>query len=316
LASAIVLTGPDEGEAAQVELLGPSAESGIQVGDTLTVMRTPDEYGTIYTFFGVDRMPVIWVMIALFVVVVLAVARWRGFWAIVGLAFSGAVLFLFMLPALASGKPAVLVGLVGSTAIMFVVLYVAHGVSFRTSAALAGTIISLAFSTALGAAAVWFGRLSGLADESEMTLSAMVPGMNFRELLIAAMIVAGLGVLNDVTITQASAVYELRSAAPGLTRRQAFTSGMRIGRDHIASTIYTIVFAYAGAALSVLILVYFYDRPVIELLSTEPFGSEALRTLAAATGLVISVPLTTAIAAMTLKPAGEDASTASESVSS
>lgn len=303
LATTTVTTGPDQGTTATVELIGPPTSAGIRVGDTLVTMRTPNGETAIYTYFGVERMPVIWVMLALFIVVVLAVARWKGLWALVGLVFSGAVLFFFLLPALASGQPAVWVGLVGSVAIMFVVLYVAHGVSFRTSAALAGTIISLALSTALGAAAVWFGRLSGLADESEMTLASMVPGLNFRELLIAAMIVAGLGVLNDVTITQASAVYELRSAAPSLSRRQAFTSGMRIGRDHIASTIYTIVFAYAGAALSVLLLVYFYDRPVIELLSTEQFGSEVLRTLAAATGLVISVPITTAITALTLKPA-------------
>lgn len=307
LAKTAVLTGADEGKNADVELIGPPMESGIQVGDTLVTMRTPDGTGVFYAYFGVERMPVIWIMIGLFVVVVLVVARLRGLRALVGLVLSGAVLFYFLLPALASGRPAVLVGLVGSVAIMFVVLYVAHGVSFRTSAALAGTIFSLGISTALGAAAVSFGRLSGIADESEMTLSSMIPGLNFRDLLLAAMIVAGLGVLNDVTITQASAVYELRSAAPTLTRRQAFTSAMRIGRDHIASTIYTIVFAYAGAALSVLLLVYFYDRPAIDLLSTEQFGREALRTLAAATGLVLSVPITTAIAALTLKPATSEA---------
>jgi uncharacterized membrane protein len=107
-------------------------------------------------------------------------------------------------------------------------------------------------------------------------------------------------VLNDVTITQASAVWELRAAGPELSRRRLFTSGMRIGRDHIASTIYTIVFAYAGAALSVLLLIFLYERPVLDLLGTEDITTELVRSLASATGLVLTVPVTTAIAALTV----------------
>lgn len=299
-------TGNESGSAEHVELLGPPTQAGLRVGDGIQVMRIPAEPTPIYSYFGVERTGIIWVMLAVFVVAVLAVARWRGFWALVGLVFSGAVLFVWMLPALAIGESGLLVGAVGSVAIMFVVLYVAHGVSLRTSSALAGTLIGVAISTGLGAVAVWFGRLSGYVDEAEFDLAAAVPGLDFRELLIAAMIVAGLGVLNDVTITQSSSVYELRAAAPELSRRRIFASGMRIGRDHIASTIYTIVFAYAGAALSVLMLLYFYDQPLVDLLATEQFGTEVLRTLASATGLVLAVPITTGIAALTLKPGTVD----------
>jgi uncharacterized membrane protein len=124
--------------------------------------------------------------------------------------------------------------------------------------------------------------------------------MNPRELLTCAIIVAGLGVLNDVTITQSSAVWELRAAAPSIGRRELFQSGMRIGRDHIASTIYTIVFAYAGAALPVLLLLFLYERPVLEMLQTESLSEEIVRTLASAIGLVLAVPVTTAIAALTV----------------
>lgn len=111
---------------------------------------------------------------------------------------------------------------------------------------------------------------------------------------------AGLGVLNDVTITQSSAVWEARAAAPSMGRRALFQSGMRIGRDHIASTIYTIVFAYAGAALPVLLLLFLYERPVLEMLQTESLSEEIVRTLASAIGLVLAVPVTTAIAALTV----------------
>jgi uncharacterized membrane protein len=194
------------------------------------------------------------------------------------------------------------VALVGATAIMFVVLYLAHGLSVRTSTALAGTLVGVAIIALLGLYAVDAARLSGVGGEGEL-LRLQAPDLNFRGLLTCAVIIAGLGILNDVTITQSSAVWELRAAAPEMTRRQLFTSGMRIGRDHIASTIYTIVFAYAGTALAVLLLLSLYDRPVFDLLTDEAIAEEVLRTLASAIGLVLAVPATTAIAAGTVAPA-------------
>ena len=116
------------------------------------------------------------------------------------------------------------------------------------------------------------------------------------------MVLAGLGVLNDVTITQASAVWELRAVAPDADRRELFTSAMRIGRDHIASTIYTIVFAYAGAALVVLMLLYVYNRSLLDLASTESLAEEVARTFTSAIGLILAVPVTTAIAALIAGP--------------
>ena len=186
---------------------------------------------------------------------------------------------------------------------MFVVLYLAHGISVRTSTALAGTLVGVGVTALLGLYAVDAARLSGLGDESGELLRAQAPDMNFQGLLTCAVIVAGLGVLNDVTITQSSAVWELRAAAPEMTRRQLFASGMRIGRDHIASTIYTIVFAYAGTSLVVLLLLSLYDRPLLDLLTDEAIAEEVLRTLASAIGLVLAVPATTAIATATVASA-------------
>ncbi len=121
--------------------------------------------------------------------------------------------------------------------------------------------------------------------------------------MLCAIIIGGLGVLNDVTITQSSAVWELRAAAPEMSRAKIFASAMRIGRDHIASTIYTIVFAYAGAALTVLLLLYFTNREVLDLFGVDMFAGEGVRTFASAIGLVLSVPITTGIAALTVAPA-------------
>ena len=130
----------------------------------------------------------------------------------------------------------------------------------------------------------------------------LVGQFNFQGLVTCAIIVAGLGVLNDVTITQSSAVWELRAAAPELSRRGLFGSVMRIGRDHIASTIYTIVFAYAGAAVSVLLVLFFYERPILDLLGTEDIAAEVVRTLAGSMGLVLAVSIT-AIATLTVSGA-------------
>lgn len=277
-------------------------ESDLGAGDAVRLVVTPgvDGQPDAVSWFGVDRTRPVWLMVALFAVVVVAVARLRGVLALVGLGFAGVVLLQFVLPALLTGEAAVPVALVGSAAIMYVVLYTTHGVSLRTSAALAGTHVGVALTALLGWVAVGATSLSGIADEGSNVLAGFAPDLDFAGLMTAAVIIAGLGVLNDVTITQASAVWELRAAAPAMSRARLFTSGMRIGRDHIASTIYTIVFAYAGTALTVLLVLELYGLPVVDLLATEEIAQEVVRTLATSTGLVLAVPVTTAIAVATV----------------
>ena len=299
-----VLEGDSRGIRTTIDVPPGVAESGLRAGDEVKVVAIPaqDDRPASYGYFGTQRtVPIVWLTVV-FVVVVALVARARGLLALLGLVFAGVVVAKFMLPALLLGSSGLAVALVGASAIMFVVLYLAHGVSVRTSTALAGTLVGVAIIAVLGLYAVDAARLSGLGEEGEL-LRAHAPDLNFRGLLTCAVIVAGLGILNDVTITQSSAVWELRAAAPEMSRRQLFASGMRIGRDHIASTIYTIVFAYAGTALSVLLLLSLYDRPVFDLLPDEAIAEELLRTLAAAIGLVLAGPATTAIAAGTVAPA-------------
>lgn len=297
----------DSGETVVIDLTGATTQAGFRPGDSIQVMQIPTEDGVFHAYSGTNRMPVLIALGGIFLVAVFAVARWKGLFAIIGLVIAGWVLVGFILPGIIVGRPGMAVALAGSTAIMFVVLYVAHGISIRTSTALAGTLLGLAATTGLGMAAVQLARLSGFADENEFDLAQLSGGIDFQELLMVGIIIGGLGVLNDVTITQSSAVWELRAAAPHYTRRQIFAAGMRIGRDHIASTIYTIVFAYAGSALTVLLLIYFIQRDVLSLFGQELFAGELVRTLASAIGLVLSVPITTGIAALTVAPARHDA---------
>jgi uncharacterized membrane protein len=300
---ATVTTGASRGTEIQLTVPTQVGASGLSSGDSIQVVRVPAQAGApdVYQFFAVDRSSGLALLFGAFVLVVVLVARLRGLLAVVGLGIAGLVVTRFMLPALLAGHSGVLVALVSASAIMVVVLYLAHGLSMRTSAALLGTLCGVALTAVLAEYVVQANRLSGL-DETAQLLAGIHPDLDFQGLLSCAVILAGLGVLNDVTITQASAVWELRGAAPDLTRGSLFARAMRIGRDHIASTIYTIVFAYAGASLTVLMLIRIYDRPLLEVLGTEEIATEVVRTLTTAIGLVLAVPITTAIAAALTPP--------------
>ncbi len=277
--------------------------AGLSTGDPVELQKVPGDGGApTYSYFATDRDGTLLWLVLLFLVVVLAIARWRGLFALVGLTFGAAVVWWFLLPALLEGSSGVGVALTGASAIMFVVLYMTHGLSLRTSTALAGTLVGVAITGLLGVVAVADARLTGISDDSGGLLRAYGNGLDFPSLLGCALVIAGLGVLNDVTITQASSVWELRAASPGASRWQVFTSAMRIGRDHIASTIYTIVFAYVGTALLLLMLLQVYDRPLLDLLATEELAEEVVRTFTTSIGLVLAVPITTALAALVAAP--------------
>lgn len=258
-----------------------------------------------YTVTGIQRHVPLLVLALIFVVVVVAVGRLRGLFALVALGISAGVLLAFVLPALVGGGPGLLIGVVASSAIMFVTLYFVHGPTMRTTAALIGTLCGILIIAGISLVSVYVTRLSGVGDEASGLLSTMASEIDFRGLLSCSILIAGLGVLNDVTITQASSVWELRAAAPEMSRREIYSRAMRIGRDHIASTVYTVFFAYAGAAISVLILLYLYDRPMLSLLSSEDIAIEIVRTLCGSIGLVLAVPITTWVATRFVPPGKE-----------
>jgi uncharacterized membrane protein len=294
--------GADKGTKTSVGVPPEVIGSGLAKGDRLVLLRTPGEAGQPATlsYFEIERSTSLWLVAGLFVIVVIAVARLRGLMALIGLGVAALVIGGFVLPALISGGPPIAVALAASSAIMFVVLYSTHGISMRTSAALAGTLVGMVLTAGIGWWAVGSAHLTGVVDDGGRVLSTFANAVSLQDVLIAAVIIAGLGVLNDVTITQASSVWELRAASPTMSRRRLFASAMRIGRDHIASTIYTIVFAYAGTALTLLLAVSLYDRSWFDLVGTEEIAEELVRAFASSIGLVLAVPATTAIAVATV----------------
>jgi uncharacterized membrane protein len=180
---------------------------------------------------------------------------------------------------------------------MVVILYVAHGVSAKTTTALLGTVFGVGASAGLSWWASSAAHLDGLGNEDYLSLGTL-PGAGLRGVILCGLVLASLGVMNDVTVTQASAVWEVAAHAPHLGTRGLFRSGMRIGRDHLASTVYTIAFAYAGTALPTLMLVEVFATPWLQVLTSGQIAEEVVRTLVGAIGLVLAVPLTTLVAAV------------------
>ncbi|MCW2788220.1 MAG: YibE/F family protein [Aeromicrobium sp.] len=278
-------------------------KAGISPGDRIQVVKVqPAGQAATYEFLDFRRGLPLTALAAIFAVLVIGVARWRGLFALVGIGVTLLALTKFMLPAFLAGESPLLVAVVGSTVIMIVVLYLAHGVSIRTTSALFGTLVGIALTAAIGLAATGWTSLTGVGSEDDQRLIATVPEIPLSGIVAGTMVIAGLGVLNDVTVTQASAVWELRAARPAARVGSLFASAMRIGRDHIASSVYTLVFAYAGSAMTVLLLATAYQRGLASIATTEEIGQEIVRTLVGAIGLVLAVPVTTLFAVWLAPP--------------
>ena len=307
-----VITEPDNGGVSVKVVMNPDVvkSHGVKPGDNISYLNlSTSQSGAVtgmppYVFVDFVRSVPIILLSVLYGLVVVAVARWRGFRALIGLVGAGVVLATFILPGLVEGKPPLLLGLVGSIVIMIGVLYFAHGFSARTSTALLGTVFGLVITAVLAAWATDAANLTGSSSYEAVTLINMSDRISLSSIILCGLIISGLGVLNDVTITQSSAVWELYELAPQTSARDLFASGMRIGRDHIASTVYTIAFAYAGAALPIIIIVMLFNRPLGESLTSVELSEEVVRTLVGSVGLVLAVPVTTLLAVLVVKATG------------
>ena len=302
----VLTTGPSTGKTVSFGLPPEAVRSGVVVGDLLEVVRYPpvQGQGEVFAYIDFARQVPMTVLAGVFAVLVVLVARWRGLLSLVGLGLAYAMIAYFVLPALRHQESPLLVGAVGATAIMSVILYLAHGVSRKTSTAFLGTVAGIWTSAGLAWWVTGAAHLNGLTSEENLQLNKLTPFADLGGLVLCGIILAGLGVLNDVTITQASAVWELHQAAPGTSSRRLFRSGMQIGRDHLASTVYTLAFAYAGAALPTILLGSIYGRPLGQWLTSGEIAEEIARSLVASVGLILAIPLTTAIGCLVVRGVG------------
>ncbi|MER5363798.1 YibE/F family protein [Streptomyces sp. NPDC002722] len=293
-----VTTGHDKGRTF-IEIIQPDTPRQLRDGQGVVVAYAPDAPRDLqYSVTDVNRKFPMALLAGIFALVVVAVGRMRGVMALVALAVSFAVLTLFILPAILQGSNPLLVAVVGASAIMLIALYMCHGLTARTSVAVIGTLISLLLIGLLGSLFIGWASLTGNTDDSTGLIHGLYPHIDMSGLLLAGVIIGSLGVLDDVTVTQTSAVWELHQANPTLGVRGLYRAGIRIGRDHIASVVNTLVLAYAGAALPLLLLFSIAQSSVGTVANSELVAEEIVRTLVGSIGLVASVPVTTVLAAL------------------
>ncbi|WP_372449143.1 YibE/F family protein [Streptomyces syringium] len=293
-----VSEGPDKGKTF-TEIVRPDSSRRYSVGQKVVLAHAPKAPENLrYSVTDVDRtMPMV-ILAALFALAVVVVGRLRGLFALIALVISFGVLTMFILPAILQGSNPLLVAVVGGSAIMLIALYMCHGLSARTSVAVLGTLTSLVVIGLLGSLFMDWAHLTGNTDDQTALVHGLYPQIEIQGLLLAGIIIGSLGVLDDVTVTQTSAVWELKEADPSASWRKLYGSAMRIGRDHIASVVNTLVLAYAGASLPLLLLFTIADAGVGAVATSELVAEEIVRTLVGSIGLVASVPVTTALAAL------------------
>ncbi|MEV6005738.1 YibE/F family protein [Streptomyces sp. NPDC051976] len=293
-----IASGPDKGKTF-TEIVQPDQTRRYTVGEGVVLAYAPDApQGLRYSVTDVDRGFPLALLAGIFALAVIVVGRMRGLMALIALAVSFAILTLFILPAILHGDDPLLVAVVGGSAIMLIALYMCHGVNARTSVAVIGTLCSLFLIGLLGSVFISWAHLTGNTSDETGLIHTLYPDIQIKGVLLAGVIIGSLGVLDDVTVTQTSAVWELKDADPGASWRKLYGAGMRIGRDHIASVVNTLVMAYAGAALPLLLLFSIAHSGVLRVASSELVAEEIVRTLVGSIGLVASVPLTTALAAL------------------
>ncbi|MDA2979932.1 MAG: YibE/F family protein [Actinomycetota bacterium] len=285
-------------------ILFPGQDSGISIGnevqitfesDGAIVGIAPASIQTTYQYADAQRRWFLTLLVALFAAAVIALGRWRGVAALAGLGLSLVVVIIWLIPSLLDGNPPAVVALIAASAVAFLALYVSHGFTRISTVALIGTIGALGLTTLLSVLTVALGSFTGFTSE-ESTLLLLLDGIDIRGLMLAGIVIGAAGALDDVTVTQASAIHQVRLADPSLSRSSLFARGMTIGRAHVGSIVNTLMLAYLGAALPLTILFVIAQQSLGTVANSEVVAVEIVRTIVGTLGIIAAVPLTTWLA--------------------
>jgi len=294
-------TGPDRGRIRAFQLGVGGIDPPLAVGDVLRVAPEaplPGARERSYTLADFERRaPMLWLAIA-FTALVVVFGRLRGALSLVGLAVSLVVVVAFVLPGILTGEPPLAVAMVGALAVMLVTILLTHGVGPKAVAAALGTAASLMLTAALAVTFTGLTNLTGLATEEGTLLAANSSGVSLEGLLLAGIVIAALGVLDDVTVSQASTVLALRAANPAQSFATLFRRALEVGRDRVSATVNTLVLAYVGASLPALLILSSTRLGLGETLNSELVAKEIVATLVGSIGLIAAVPITTALAVL------------------
>lgn len=297
-----VTSDEEKGRLVQVDhgiLFTIQEEDKVHVGQKIILKKSYGTEGENYNIYDNDRTAPILYVLFFFIGVVILFARWKGVTSVIGLAVSIFVITGFIVPRIVAGSSPFVITLIGSLIIASTSLFLAHGFNVRTKVAWYSTLISLAFAIGISWLAVVMTGLTGSSSEEIMYLqSSGLPHIPLQGLLLGGIIIGTLGVLDDVTTAQAATVYEIHRANSSFHFKELYNRGLAVGREHIVSLVNTLVLAYAGTSLPLLLLFSInQDTPWWAIVNSEFFVEEIVRTLAGSIALVLAVPISTALAA-------------------
>ena len=267
------------------------------VNDRILVNLTTGIEGEEYIIVDFVRKDSLILLSIIFVILLVIIAKWKGVSSLLGMIFTFYIVFAFILPKLLSGSDPVLIAIGASLVIIPVSFYLAHGLNKKTTIAIVSSIVSLIITAILASIFTQIGHLTGLSSEEAGMLSIDRGNLNMKGILLAGIVIGALGVLDDITISQAAIVDELAQTAKLTKTRDLYSRAMIIGKDHITSMVNTLVLAYAGASLPLLLIFTNNPHPFSEIINYELIAEEIIRTLVGSIGLILAVPITTMIAA-------------------
>ena len=292
-----ILEGAEQGSIVNVE----NDYLALETGETFFLMHTVNALdGTdYYSVSDPYRLDALLILGLLFVAIVVVFGGKQGVRGLLALVGSLAFIMFMLLPGILQGYSPVLVAIVVASIITTLGSYVTHGFNRTTSTAVAGMIATVSITGFLAYISIPLAQLTGMSAEEAVYLNVSLEGtLDLAGLLLAGMIIGILGVLYDAAIGQAVSVEELAKAGPNLSRVEVYRRALRIGREHVGALVNTLAIAYVGAALPLLLLFWgFGSDDVLLALNREIFATEIVRTLVGSIGIVLAVPITTAIAA-------------------
>ncbi len=299
-----ILDGSQQGATVSLENGGESLitpDQKVAVGEEVILTKiTTQDNSVIYSIQDKYRLNLLpYLLLALFILVIMVAGK-KGIGAILGLSVSLLIISKFLIPQLMGGANPLYLTVVASIAILLITTYLAHGISKQTTIALISTFISLVATAILAIVVVNLTHLAGLGSDEAFSLqmNQVTATINLQGLLLCGVIIGTLGALNDITTTQAAAIFEFAKIDHRLTFEQLYKKGSTVGKEHIASLINTLVLAYAGSSLAVFIIFILNpaSQPYWVIFNSEIIFDEIVRTVVGSMGLILAVPLVTLLA--------------------
>lgn len=272
-------------------------------GDEIIVRILTDDDGAYYaSLFNYNRGTILGGFVLVFFVLLAVLGGRKGIGALCGLVFTLASIWFILIPALIKGYSAipVTVGIIAVSATG--ALSLLNGFSKKTLCAVLGCVIGVVTAGAIAGVVTWLTPMSGfnMSEAENLLLYGADKGLKISGLLVCGVLISALGAVMDTALGIASAVYELHEQNPSLDTKQLFRSGMHIGQDAMGTMANTLILAFAGSSLNMLILVQTYDIPFIQLINTDYICIEVIQSIAGAMGILFTVPIIAFISALVM----------------